>query len=186
MGLFLQNMKPYIFRNGSKNILNCNMGCNLSSPWAQQNKWIPMGSNDRPQMQCVKPRTKRWKRLNLFHNTKEKTSKGKNMGVQGELTTKLMCLALPRTSNMPNVNQKTCQRCYWKKNYCVIFLKQSFEVDLFAFLQVVPTRKNMLLQPREKAPKTTSSAPRRGVNLNYLPQWAPIRTNMNPTRIQKQ
>jgi len=41
----------------------------------------------------------------------------------------------------------------------------------------------MLLQPREKAPETTSSALGRGVNLNYLPQWPPIRTNMNPTRI---
>jgi hypothetical protein len=75
-----KNMKPYISRNGSKNILNCIMGCSLSPPWARQNKWIPMGSNNRPQMQCVNPRSRRWKRLNLFHNAKEKTSKGENMG----------------------------------------------------------------------------------------------------------
>jgi hypothetical protein len=49
----------------------------LSPQWAQRRKWIPIGSNDWPQMQCVKSRAKGWGRLNIVCNTKEKTSKSK-------------------------------------------------------------------------------------------------------------
>jgi hypothetical protein len=42
---------------------------------------------------------------------------------------------------------------------------------------------NVLLQSREEAPETISSAPRRGMNPNCLPQKPPIRMDMNPTKI---
>jgi hypothetical protein len=49
----------------------------LSPPWVQWRRWIPMGFNRWPQMQCVKPKTKGWGRPNMVHNTQEKTFEGK-------------------------------------------------------------------------------------------------------------
>jgi hypothetical protein len=65
---------------------------------------------------------------------------------------------------MPNANQKVML----KKNGCAIFLNYFPKVNPFPFLQV-QTGVNMLLQSREKTPKTTLSALGKGVNLNCLP-----------------
>jgi len=50
------------------------MGCNPFPPWVEWRRWSPVGFNDWPQIQCVKPKAKGWGRLNLICNLKEKTS----------------------------------------------------------------------------------------------------------------
>jgi hypothetical protein len=55
-------------------------------------------------------------------------------------------------------------------NGCAFSLKESPEAKLFPSLQVVRMGEDKLLQSREKAFETTSSALGWGANLNYLPQ----------------
>jgi hypothetical protein len=39
---FIETMKPNIFNNESKDILNEIMGCNVFPPWAHKRKCIPI------------------------------------------------------------------------------------------------------------------------------------------------
>lgn len=59
------------------------------------NGWIPMGSNDWPQMQCIKLRTKGWGKPNIVCNTSEKTSKDKwKHGMIGQVDNQALVLGL--------------------------------------------------------------------------------------------
>jgi len=125
VGLLPQNMKPYIFHNGCKNILNDIMGCDLlSPPWAQQKRWIPMGFNDWLKMQCVGLRTRGWGRPNLISNIKGKILKGRQ---KHEITewahNKVFELGLAHDLKRAWCESKDMLKRYWKRNGHAIFLK---------------------------------------------------------------
>jgi hypothetical protein len=108
-----------------------------SPPWEQWKRWVPIEFRSWPQtwMPWTNPRTKGWRKSKLVHNVKKKTLKVKWKDVMTRWA-KTQVLAPKPLQNLKCAwcKSKTCQKWYWRKNDCAIYLKCYLEVDLLSFL----------------------------------------------------